>query len=76
MSLDPGPGQDTSALPGGNKIIDPTTSGRRHWRQIVGMQLPDDSTLTSLVDKFFVSVDWFMMVRLPKQDSLVYRHKH
>lgn len=62
MSLESSFHEDTSALPGGNKIIGSPTSGRRHWRKIVEMQLPDDATLTRFVDKFFVSVDWFMMV--------------
>lgn len=62
MSLDSSLSQDTSALPGGNKILSWESLGRRHWRQIVGLQLPDDATLGQLVDKFFLSVDWFMMV--------------
>ncbi|TQV98545.1 C6 transcription factor [Cordyceps javanica] len=53
---------DTSALPGGNKILNFESLGRRHWRQIVGLQLPDNATLDQLVDKFFLSVDWFMMM--------------
>ncbi|KAM3460709.1 hypothetical protein BB8028_0002g15170 [Beauveria bassiana] len=62
MSLDSSPSQDTSALPGGNKILDWQPPRRRHWRQIVGLQLPNDATLSQFVDKFFVSVDWFMML--------------
>ncbi|KAM3565281.1 hypothetical protein ARSEF4850_001463 [Beauveria asiatica] len=62
MSLDSSPSQDTSALPGGNKILDWQPPRRRHWRQIVGLELPDDATLSQFVDKFFVSVDWFMML--------------
>ncbi len=63
MSLNSPLNQDTSALPGGNKLLNWESLGRRHWRQIVGLQLPDDATLGQFVDKFFVSVDWFMMVR-------------
>ncbi|KAJ6788038.1 hypothetical protein PWT90_09790 [Aphanocladium album] len=61
MSLGSALGQDTSALPGGNKILNWESLGRRHWRQIVGLQLPDDAILSQFVDKFFASVDWFMM---------------
>ncbi|KAK3179830.1 hypothetical protein K4F52_008747 [Lecanicillium sp. MT-2017a] len=62
MSLDPEIRHDTSALPGGHKELGGATWGRHHWRQLVDMELPDDATLTSLVNKFFLSVDWFMMV--------------
>ncbi|OAA81762.1 Transcription factor [Akanthomyces lecanii RCEF 1005] len=62
MSLNSPLNQDTSALPGGNKLLNWESLGRRHWRQIVGLQLPDDATLGQFVDKFFVSVDWFMML--------------
>ncbi|KAJ3482461.1 hypothetical protein NLG97_g7566 [Lecanicillium saksenae] len=62
MSLGSALGQDTSALPGGNKILNWESLGRRHWRQIVGLQLPDDTILTQFVDKYFASVDWFMMM--------------
>ncbi|OAA40237.1 Transcription factor [Cordyceps fumosorosea ARSEF 2679] len=62
MSLGSSLHQDTSALPGGNKLIGPERLGRPHWRQIVALQLPDDLILEQFVDKFFVSVDWFIMV--------------
>ncbi|EGX91348.1 C6 transcription factor, putative [Cordyceps militaris CM01] len=62
MSLDSAFHQDTSALPGGNKILNWESLGRRHWRQIVGLQLPDDAVLGRLVDKYFVTVDWFLMM--------------
>lgn len=67
MSLGSAVGQDTSALPGGNKILNWNSLGRQHWRQIVGLQLPDDAILGQFVDKFFISVDWFMMVCAPKK---------
>lgn len=62
MSLGASLNQDTSAIPGGNKTIAWDALGRRHWRQIVKTPLPDDATLEGYVDKFFTSVDWFMMV--------------
>lgn len=68
MSLGSSLDQDTSALPGGNKIISRQLFQSQHWRQIVGVQLPDDATLSQLVDKFFASVDWFMMVGSPRHN--------
>ncbi|KAF4437481.1 hypothetical protein F53441_13018 [Fusarium austroafricanum] len=55
---------DTSSLPGGKKLIDSnaTFSGPRQWRSITGVELPSDHILEHLVDSFFLSVNWFMMV--------------
>ncbi|KAF9775220.1 hypothetical protein IL306_006694 [Fusarium sp. DS 682] len=55
---------DTSSLPGGKKLIDDnaTLSGPRHWRNLAGVELPTEDTLEQLVDSFFSSVNWFMMV--------------
>lgn len=63
MSLDSDVAQDTSALPGGHKLIEFESFGRRSWRKIVGIEMPDDATLAGLVDRFFDSVDWFIMVQ-------------
>lgn len=54
-------GHDTSALPGGHKITHSQHIRGRHWRQIVEWQLPPDDVLETFVNRFFVSVDWFMM---------------
>ncbi|CEJ87377.1 hypothetical protein VHEMI04396 [[Torrubiella] hemipterigena] len=59
--MNQGAAHDTSALPGGHKVID-AGAERRSWRQIIGFEMPNNSRLHELVDKFFVSVDWFMMV--------------
>lgn len=59
--MNQGAAHDTSALPGGHKVID-AGAERRSWRQIIGFDMPETSRLHELVDKFFVSVDWFMMV--------------
>ncbi|KAK2129131.1 fungal-specific transcription factor domain-containing protein [Fusarium oxysporum II5] len=55
---------DTSSLPGGTKLpnADITLSGPKYWRNIVGVELPADHILEQLVDSFFSSVNWFMMV--------------
>lgn len=56
-------GQDTSALPGGRKIIQDEAFGSPNWRALIAVQMPDDATLIEYVDSFFTSVDWFMMVQ-------------
>lgn len=56
-------GEDTSALPGGNKITHPDTT-RRHWKQIIGIEMPENDILEELAEEFFDTVDWFMMVSL------------
>ncbi|KAH7165027.1 fungal-specific transcription factor domain-containing protein [Fusarium sp. MPI-SDFR-AT-0072] len=55
---------DTSSLPGGTKLVDvnATPSGPKHWRNVAGVELPADQVLEQLVDSFFSSVNWFMMV--------------
>ncbi|CAJ0544281.1 Ff.00g035380.m01.CDS01 [Fusarium sp. VM40] len=55
---------DTSSLPGGKKPTDVNTTldGPRLWRNIPGVELPADDILEHLVDSFFSSVNWFMMV--------------
>lgn len=54
---------DTSALPGGNKLVERTLASMMPWRRLVGVELPADDDLNELVGTFFLSVDWFMMVR-------------
>ncbi|KAI1009767.1 hypothetical protein LB504_002940 [Fusarium proliferatum] len=54
---------DTSSLPGGTKLLEAnTTLPAKHWRNVVGVELPADHILEQLVDSFFSSVNWFMMV--------------
>ncbi|KAF5627123.1 transcriptional regulatory [Fusarium sp. NRRL 52700] len=54
---------DTSSLPGGTKLLEAnTTLPAKHWRNVVGVELPADHILEHLVDSFFSSVNWFMMV--------------
>ncbi|KAF5564848.1 transcriptional regulatory [Fusarium napiforme] len=54
---------DTSSLPGGTKLLEAnTTLPHKHWRNVVGVELPADHILEDLVDSFFSSVNWFMMV--------------
>lgn len=53
---------DTSALPGGRKLVDPALVGIKQWRKIAGVELPPDDVLDHFIDVFFASVDWFMMV--------------
>ncbi|KAF5674652.1 hypothetical protein FCIRC_7717 [Fusarium circinatum] len=62
-----GPNQDlrhdTSSLPGGTKLLETnTTLSAKHWRNVVGVELPEDHIIEDLVDSFFSSVNWFMMV--------------
>ncbi|KAL3600041.1 hypothetical protein FPOAC2_04270 [Fusarium poae] len=55
---------DTSSLPGGKKLIDEnaTLAGPRHWSNLAGVELPSETMVSILVDSFFSSVNWFMMV--------------
>jgi hypothetical protein len=55
---------DTSSLPGGKKPTNTNTTLEvlRLWRNIPGVELPADDILEHLVDSFFSSVNWFMMV--------------
>ncbi|RGP64233.1 hypothetical protein FSPOR_8052 [Fusarium sporotrichioides] len=55
---------DTSSLPGGKKLIEEvgTLAGPRHWSNLAGVELPPENILEKLVDSFFSSVNWFMMV--------------
>ncbi|KAF4427469.1 transcriptional regulatory [Fusarium acutatum] len=54
---------DTSSLPGGTKLLEAnTTLSAKHWRNVVGVELPAEHILEDLVDSFFSSVNWFMMV--------------
>ncbi|KAF4952515.1 hypothetical protein FGADI_6750 [Fusarium gaditjirri] len=55
---------DTSSLPGGTKLpsANHPLTGPKHWRNVVGVELPADHILEQLVDSFFLSVNWFMMV--------------
>ncbi|KAG5746342.1 hypothetical protein H9Q70_010962 [Fusarium xylarioides] len=54
---------DTSSLPGGTKLLEAnTTLPAKHWRNVVGVELPADDILEQLVDSFFSLVNWFMMV--------------
>ncbi|SCV28472.1 uncharacterized protein FFB14_01742 [Fusarium fujikuroi] len=54
---------DTSSLPGGTKLLEAnTTLPAKHWRNVIGVELPADDVLERLVDSFFSSVNWFMMV--------------
>lgn len=54
---------DTSSLPGGTKLLEAnTTLPAKHWRNVVGVELPTDNILEQLVDSIFSSVNWFMMV--------------
>jgi hypothetical protein len=55
---------DTSALPGGAKPMDPNHPISKSWRDLIGVELPSDDILDDIVRSFFLSVDWFMMVRL------------
>lgn len=61
MQQDRHVGHDSSALPGGHKTVHAQLLRGRHWRQIVEWELPPDDVLETFVDRFFVSVDWFMM---------------
>lgn len=54
---------DTSALPGGAKPMNPDHPIPGNWRDLVGVELPPDDALEEFVQSFFLSVDWFMMVR-------------
>lgn len=56
-------GEDTSALPGGNKITH-SNAARRHWKQILNIEIPEIDVLEELAEEFFDTVDWFMMVSL------------
>lgn len=53
---------DTSALPGGKLSPFSFSSRQIPWRDIAGLSLPSKQSLDHLVDTFFSSVDWFMMV--------------
>ncbi|KAK9365084.1 fungal-specific transcription factor domain-containing protein [Lipomyces kononenkoae] len=53
---------DTSALPGGKKPSNTLSSKSIQWRDIFGLSLPSKTSLDMLVEVFFQSVDWFMMV--------------
>ncbi|EXM24768.1 hypothetical protein FoTM2_006236 [Fusarium oxysporum f. sp. vasinfectum] len=54
---------DTSSLPGGTKLPNANaTLSAKHWRNVVGVELPADHIVEHLVDSFFCSVNWFMMV--------------
>lgn len=55
---------DTSALPGGAKPMDPNHPISGSWRDLIGVELPSDDVLDDMVRSFFLSVDWFMTVRL------------
>jgi hypothetical protein len=55
---------DTSALPGGARPLDSNHSVPGSWRDLVGVELPSDKVLDDIVRSFFLSVDWFMMVKL------------
>lgn len=54
---------DTSALPGGAKPMILNRPFPGSWRDLIGVQLPPDDALDGIVTSFFLSVDWFMMVR-------------
>ncbi|EHK46183.1 hypothetical protein TRIATDRAFT_292334 [Trichoderma atroviride IMI 206040] len=53
---------DTSALPGGAKPMGPNHPISGSWRDLVRVELPSDDVLDVIVKRFFLSVDWFMMV--------------
>ncbi|KZF26900.1 hypothetical protein L228DRAFT_243443 [Xylona heveae TC161] len=53
---------DTSALPGGKKSSIPSSPQNFPWRDAVGIPLPSKHYSDHLVDIFFSTVDWFMMV--------------
>lgn len=54
---------DTSALPGGAKPMNPDNPVPGSLRDLIGVELPPDDVLDDIVRSFFLSVDWFMMVR-------------
>lgn len=56
------PAYDTSALPGGKEMAEPVPSSAGPWQDAIGQSLPPREVLDSLVDQFFNSVNWFMMV--------------
>ncbi|OQE16103.1 hypothetical protein PENSTE_c025G08537 [Penicillium steckii] len=53
---------DTSALPGGKLSPFSFPSRQIPWQDIIGLSLPSKQSLDHLVDTFFTSVDWFMMI--------------
>lgn len=53
---------DTSALPGGAKPTNSTLPIPGSWRDFIGVELPADDVLDDIVQRFFLCVDWFMMV--------------
>lgn len=55
---------DTSALPGGAKPMDPNHPISGSWRHLIGVELPSNDVLDDILRSFYLSVDWFMMVRL------------
>ncbi|EHK21825.1 uncharacterized protein TRIVIDRAFT_191907 [Trichoderma virens Gv29-8] len=55
---------DTSALPGGTKPMNCALPIAGSWRDLIGIELPADDVLDDCVKSFFLSVDWFMMVRI------------
>lgn len=63
---------DTSALPGGKQIEEPVPRSSRPWQDTIGFSLPPKEVLDSLIDRFFTSVNWFMMVTLLALNTAAY----
>jgi hypothetical protein len=61
---------DTSALPGGNEMDGSFSPSVKSWQDIIGLPLPPEEVLDALVDQFFRSVNWFMMVAFPIRSPL------
>lgn len=56
------PDYDTSALLGGKEMARPVSPSAGPWQDTIGQSLPPREVLDSLIDQFFNSVNWFMMV--------------
>ncbi|KAK6835684.1 hypothetical protein RU639_001983 [Aspergillus parasiticus] len=56
------PAHDTSALPGGKGMEGHILADARSWQDTIGISLPPREVLDALIDQFFNSVNWFMMV--------------
>ncbi|KAK9429586.1 fungal-specific transcription factor domain-containing protein [Lipomyces doorenjongii] len=56
------PVYDTSALPGGKEMGGSGSASAKSWQDTIGLPLPPREVLDTLIDRFFDSVNWFMMV--------------
>ncbi|KAH8704165.1 fungal-specific transcription factor domain-containing protein [Talaromyces proteolyticus] len=56
------PAYDTSALPGGKEMEGSVSASAQSWQDTIGLLLPPREVLDTLLDQFFNSVNWFMMI--------------